>query len=146
MPVASSFHLCDQSSPANSNHFALSVCTFFWYLLPNPPQSLHQERIPSRHPQSTMAVAAQILELKAVVTSQCQILTDSASPQFQEYAKRWTDIDRQIPAAIVLPTTEEDIQKTVNIVWLPGESALTCETGPMGRAAVDPICDPERRP
>ncbi len=62
-----------------------------------------------------MAVATQMLGLKAAVASSCRILTDSESVEFRDYAKRWSDIDRQIPAAIVLPTTEEDIQKTVNI-------------------------------
>lgn len=61
-----------------------------------------------------MAVATRIHGLKATVASSCQILTDSESAEFREYAKRWSDIDRQIPAAIVLPTTEEDIQKIVN--------------------------------
>lgn len=62
-----------------------------------------------------MAVASRISELKTIVASQCQILTDEKSAEFQQYAKRWTDIDRQVPAAIVLPTTEEDTQEVVSI-------------------------------
>ena len=63
-----------------------------------------------------MAVTAKVSELKAIVNSSCQVLTESTSADFQEYARRWSDIDRQTPAAIVLPTTEEDIIKTVRIL------------------------------
>ena len=56
---------------------------------------------------------SQIATLQVVVGPDCQILEDSAHPSFQEYAKRWTDVGRRIPAAIVLPRTEDDIQKTV---------------------------------
>ena len=62
-----------------------------------------------------MSIATKILELKALISPECHILTDSSSPDFQEYAKRWSDIDRQTPAAIVLPTIEADIQKIVGI-------------------------------
>lgn len=64
-----------------------------------------------------MLVASHIPELKAAVASQCEILTDSDDAKFREYAKRWTDIDRKIPAAIVLPTSEEGIQKTVSVFF-----------------------------
>lgn len=53
-------------------------------------------------------------ELQCQAGPGLEILTDQADPRFQEFAKRWSDIDRQIPAAIVLPESEEHIQKTVN--------------------------------
>ena len=60
-----------------------------------------------------MSVASKVLEVKGSLSAGSTILTDKESSEFQEYAKRWSDIDRQIPAAIVLPKTEADIQKIV---------------------------------
>ncbi|KAL6715333.1 hypothetical protein ACLMJK_007599 [Lecanora helva] len=54
-----------------------------------------------------------IHELKSIVSSDCEILQEQGDPKFQDYTKRWTDIDRQIPGAIVLPRSENDIQKIV---------------------------------
>ena len=93
-----------------------------------------------------MAIAAQIPNLKTHLTSACQILTDSHGTEFQEYAKRWSDINRQIPAAIVLPTTEGDIQKTVSSVGPSANPLLIYSAGPMGFSQVDPLCDPKRGP
>ncbi|KAJ7881707.1 hypothetical protein B0H14DRAFT_3759240 [Mycena olivaceomarginata] len=42
-----------------------------------------------------------------------EILTDKNDYKFQEHTKRWSDIDRKIPAAIVLPASEEQIQQTI---------------------------------
>ncbi|KAF7359848.1 FAD-binding domain-containing protein [Mycena venus] len=42
-----------------------------------------------------------------------EILTDKNDSKFQEHTKRWSDIDRKIPAAIVLPASEEQIQQVV---------------------------------
>lgn len=64
-------------------------------------------------PISHTSVRSQITALKEIVGSNCAILTDPAEANFQEYSKRWTDIGRENPAAIVLPRTEEDIQKVV---------------------------------
>lgn len=52
-------------------------------------------------------------ELQRQAGSDLEILTDQSDACFQEYSKRWSDIDRQIPAAIVLPRSEEEIQSTV---------------------------------
>ena len=60
-----------------------------------------------------MSVRQRILELRAVVSSDCEILNDPSDGSFQRYSERWTDVAREIPAAIVLPTTEADIQKIV---------------------------------
>lgn len=92
-----------------------------------------------------MAVATRMHGLKAALASSCQLLTDSESADFRKYAKQWSDIDRQIPAAIVLPTTEEDIQKIVNRCLMFTVSELIYPTGSMGCAGVDSVCGPERR-
>lgn len=60
-------------------------------------------------------------ELQRQAGSDLEILTDQSDARFQEYSKRWSDIDRQIPAAIVLPRSEEEIQSTVRHK-LPGFS------------------------
>ena len=59
------------------------------------------------------SVQSQITALKDIVNPDCAILTDPAEANFQEYSKRWTDIGRESPAAIVLPRREDDIQKVV---------------------------------
>ena len=93
-----------------------------------------------------MAILSKLEGLKAVVSSQCQILTDSSSAQFQEYAKRWTDIDSKTPGAIVLPTTEEDIQKTVCWSRYLRAYMLKPVAGPMGRIRIHPVRTNMRRP
>ncbi|OCL05429.1 FAD-binding domain-containing protein [Glonium stellatum] len=52
-------------------------------------------------------------ELRASAGPDLDILTDKSDATFQEHAKRWSDIGRKIPAAIILPASEEQIQKTV---------------------------------
>ncbi|KAH8754199.1 hypothetical protein F5883DRAFT_188125 [Diaporthe sp. PMI_573] len=52
-------------------------------------------------------------ELQRHVGPEVEILTNPADPRFQEHSKRWSDIDRKVPAAIVLPKSEEQIQNTV---------------------------------
>ena len=64
-------------------------------------------------PLSNTSVQSQITALKELVGPDCAILTHPAEAKFQEHSKRWTDIGRKTPAAIVLPRTEEDIQKVV---------------------------------
>jgi hypothetical protein len=55
-----------------------------------------------------MSVISQILSLKDALSSSSEILTNPNDVNFQEYLKRWSDIDRKTPAAIVLPISEED--------------------------------------
>lgn len=64
-------------------------------------------------PISNTSVQSQIAALKDIVDPDCAILTDPAEANFHESSKRWTDISRETPAAIVLPRTEEDIVKVV---------------------------------
>ncbi|QKX56260.1 uncharacterized protein TRUGW13939_03361 [Talaromyces rugulosus] len=42
-----------------------------------------------------------------------EILLNPDSSNFQEHLKRWTDINRQEPAAIILPSSEDECLKTV---------------------------------
>ena len=60
-----------------------------------------------------MIVVSLITGLSKIVAPDCQILDDPSDASFREYAQRWTDIGRKIPAAIILPRAEEDIQKVV---------------------------------
>ena len=60
-----------------------------------------------------MSVRHRILALHALVSPECEILNDPTDQTFQRHSERWTDIAREIPAAIVLPTTEADIQAIV---------------------------------
>ena len=64
-------------------------------------------------------------ELKPVVGPDCDILVDASDAKFQEYAKRWSDIDRKTPAAILLPTSEKEIQKIVSKLFLDGTQRHT---------------------
>ncbi|KAF2787641.1 FAD-binding domain-containing protein [Melanomma pulvis-pyrius CBS 109.77] len=52
-------------------------------------------------------------QLRASAGKALEILTNQSDVAFQDRAKRWTDIDRKTPAAIILPASEEEIQKTV---------------------------------
>lgn len=65
-----------------------------------------------------------------------EILNDQADSRFQDFAKRWSDIDRQIPAAIVLPESEEHIQQTVNRfnppLYKSEDSMNSISVGPLG--------------
>ena len=56
---------------------------------------------------------SRITALEAIVGPDCGILKDSNETNFEKYAQRWTNIGSETPAAIVLPRTEEDIQKVV---------------------------------
>ncbi|RDA89836.1 hypothetical protein CP533_6947 [Ophiocordyceps camponoti-saundersi (nom. inval.)] len=60
-----------------------------------------------------MPSSAQLLHNLRRLGSSLEVLSDSSQERFQEYAVRWSDLDRQIPAAIVLPETEAQIQETV---------------------------------
>lgn len=57
-------------------------------------------------------------ELQRQAGPDLEILTDQTDARFQGFAKRWSDIDRQVPAAIVLPKSEEQIQQTVSRIRL----------------------------
>lgn len=58
-------------------------------------------------------VLSQIPVLQGAVAADCEILHDPNDARFQQRLARWTDIDRKVPAAIVLPRTEDACLKTV---------------------------------
>ena len=63
----------------------------------------------------TMSILSQIVTLREALSSTSKILTDSTDTIFQELLQRWTDIDKKTPGAIVVPTSEDDILKTVGL-------------------------------
>ncbi|KAK8007639.1 hypothetical protein PG989_001629 [Apiospora arundinis] len=61
-----------------------------------------------------MLSASLLQSLQANIGSELEILTEKdGGDRFQELAQGWTNIGRETPRAIVLPLTEEQIQKTV---------------------------------
>ena len=60
-----------------------------------------------------MSSIFQLPTLKESLPSSCEVLTDPQQPDFQVYLKRWSDVDRKTPGAIILPTSEADIQHVV---------------------------------
>ena len=63
---------------------------------------------------NTMTTLFQLLtELQSQAGPSLEILTNKEDNRFQELSKRWTDIGREIPAAVILPESEEQIIQTV---------------------------------
>ena len=63
-----------------------------------------------------MTVSDLISALQAgALSNDAKVLTNSTTAEFQELMKRWTDVDKQTPFAIVMPATEEDIVKSVSL-------------------------------
>lgn len=60
-----------------------------------------------------MAVLDYIPSLRQKLSPGSDVLTDPEDSKFQELLKRWTDIDRKEPAAIILPSSEDDCLKAV---------------------------------
>lgn len=60
-----------------------------------------------------MAVLDYIPLLRQTLYPGSDVLTDPENSEFQELLKRWTDIARKLPAAIILPSSEDDCVKTV---------------------------------
>lgn len=58
--------------------------------------------------KSNKSVQSHITALEAIVGPDCEILKDSYEANFEKYAQRWTNV-----GPIVLPRTEDDIQKVV---------------------------------
>lgn len=61
-----------------------------------------------------MSTITKLASLKDVISPDSTVLTDPKNDAFQELLKRWSDIDKQIPGAIVLPTSEVECQKIVS--------------------------------
>jgi hypothetical protein len=77
-----------------------------------------------------------------------EILTDKNDYKFQEHTKRWSDIDRKIPAAIVLPASEEQIQQTVGKAAYncPHHSPIFLSADPLGAPILGAVRHEERGP
>lgn len=60
------------------------------------------------------AVTSQISFLEKSLSSDSKILSNPRDEEFLKLMERWTEIDLKIPGAIVLPISEEDVQKTVS--------------------------------
>lgn len=50
---------------------------------------------------------------RTFASSASQILTDSSSEEFNSLLARRTDLDKEMPYAIVRPAVEEDVLRTV---------------------------------
>lgn len=57
-----------------------------------------------------MGLIEELSHLRKDIIADTEILTEQDGELFVEHAKRWTDIGRQTPGAILLPTSEIQIQ------------------------------------
>ena len=74
------------------------------------------------------------------MSSNSKILADPDDLASREFLKRWTGIDLRTPAMIILPTSEEDIQRTVQFSSEAGyDWVLTDSTGAVGHQLFDPF-------
>lgn len=63
-----------------------------------------------------MAASRLISTLKnGALSANAKVLTDPKSSEFEKSMERWTDLDKQMPYAIVMPATEDDIVKSVSL-------------------------------
>jgi hypothetical protein len=60
-----------------------------------------------------MVVLDYIPLLRQTLSPGSDILSDPEHSEFQELLKRWTDIERKEPAAIILPSSEDDCLRAV---------------------------------
>ena len=56
-----------------------------------------------------------LFELKASLSRNAEILTNSKSAEFQKRLERWTDTGKQTPGAIIAIASESDIIETVRL-------------------------------
>lgn len=57
-------------------------------------------------------------QLLGNLSAQAKVLTNPDSEEFKQLILRWSDIDRKIPGAIIVPGVEEDVVKTVKNILL----------------------------
>lgn len=62
-----------------------------------------------------MTVLDHIHLLRQTLSHGSDILDNPQDSEFQELLARWTDIDRKEPAAIILPSSENDCLKAVRV-------------------------------
>jgi len=71
-----------------------------------------------------MAISSCISTIAAELSAGAKILTDSTSEEFKTSIERWTDLDLQVPGAIVVVATENDILKSVCLRFIYISSSL----------------------
>lgn len=69
--------------------------------------------IPLRFQDSGMALGQFIFELRGNLSPEARILTDASKKEFQDALLRWSDIDIQVPGAIIQIAEELDAVTTV---------------------------------
>lgn len=89
-----------------------------------------------------------LASLKQNLSPNVEMLIDPSDAAFQERLQRWSDIGKQTPAAIVLPTSEEEIQKIVMLSPRSVEKCLvlddlTPDSGAMGCPYLNAVRDEE---
>ncbi|KAH7356488.1 hypothetical protein BKA65DRAFT_494787 [Rhexocercosporidium sp. MPI-PUGE-AT-0058] len=62
-----------------------------------------------------MAVSTFLAAVKAELSEDAKVISDSSTEEFKLALERWTDRDLKTPGAIVLVATEQDIVKTVKL-------------------------------
>jgi len=72
-------------------------------------------------PPLSVAVA---LKLQGYLSKEAQVLTDPESAAFKTSMSRWTDVNKQTPAAILQPACETDVERIVRSPLLPFPSFL----------------------
>jgi hypothetical protein len=63
---------------------------------------------------SIMSITNLARELRTQLSPKAIILDDRDSADFKAALVRWSDVDLQVPAAIIKPATEDDIVVTVS--------------------------------
>jgi hypothetical protein len=63
---------------------------------------------------SNMSITSLVQDLRPILSTNALILDDRDSEDFKAALIRWSDVDLQVPAAIVKPATEDDIVVTVS--------------------------------
>ena len=72
-----------------------------------------------------MAFPNFISTLRGNLSPQAQILTNPSHIDFQHSLQRWSNIDLQVPGAIVKPASEADAAETVRLAALVSLSSPT---------------------
>ena len=67
-------------------------------------------------PLNIMRVFEALPVLRSGLSQEAEVLDDSRSDRFQELCRRWSDVDKEVPGAIVLPSCEADCQIAVNLL------------------------------
>jgi hypothetical protein len=67
-------------------------------------------------PLNIMRVFEALQVLRSGLSQEAEVLDDSRSDRFQELCRRWSDVDKEVPGAIVLPSCEADCQIAVNLL------------------------------